>query len=37
VSEEAKQQCLATGMNDFIGKPFKVSELITKLKHRTAQ
>jgi len=37
VSEEAKQQCLATGMNDFIGKPFKVSELITKLKHGTAQ
>jgi signal transduction histidine kinase/ActR/RegA family two-component response regulator len=37
VSEEAKQQCLATGMNDFIGKPFKVSELITKLTHCTAQ
>ncbi len=36
-SEEAKQQCLAAGMNDFIGKPFKADELITKLKHWTAK
>jgi len=35
VSEEAKQRCLRTGMNDFIGKPINVSKLIAKIVNWT--
>ena len=36
VSEETRQKCLATGMNDFIDKPLNVIELISKLKYWTS-
>ena len=30
---EVKQQCLDSGMNDYIGKPFKKDILISKINH----
>jgi len=35
VSEEAKQRCLRTGMNDFISKPINVSKLLSKITSLT--
>jgi len=33
VMTEEKQQCFEAGMDDFIGKPFKVTELIEKCQY----
>ena len=32
VTEEEKQYCLATGMNDFIAKPLNKNELLSTLQ-----
>jgi len=37
VTDEAKQQCIEIGMNDFIEKPLTISKLSDKLKYWTVQ
>jgi CheY-like chemotaxis protein len=31
-----RDDCLAAGMNDHIGKPFNVTDLVARLRHWTA-